>query len=719
MTRATFLDVAARAGLLGVFAGAAGCASVPPGCSAIDSVRIVGMQQIDSSNVTDKLATTASPKFLGLFRGVVYDYAVFDASALQRDLARVERYYRGQGFLEAHARTARVIPVSADHVRVEIVVDEGAPTRNRRVQVDGLDELPAPIAEGARQTVTAALPEGARFDEDVYANVQTALTRALTDRGYAYAKVEADAQADLVAHAIDYRFTVRAGPATVFSDVTIVGLNPQGSGARASGIEEAPLRRAMHIRPGTPYSTTRIESATQALLDLRVLRSAQVVPQLPEPPATVVPLTVQVEPTKLRSVRLGGGVELDEIKAEVHALAGWEDLNFFGGLRDFSAELKPGVVLYPTRISNLSAPNQLLPEERLRVQFRQHGFLEARTSLFVQPEVNLYPLLVEANPDPKANVVGYLEPKGAVGVDRRFGRHFFANLSHNVQSEIPFSYKGRLDPFLPNILLSFPQLITTFDFRDHPVQPHSGVYLSNSLQAAGVGGNAQDVRVQPDLRVYLPIAKGVTLAARSSVGFLFAFNYGDYVHNHLADPQPANTLAANSDIEIAYFRGFFSGGPGSNRGFPVRGIAPHGFVPFLNPATATTQTSLNCGPANPSRDPSCSIPIGGFTLWEASVELRLDVSGPFGVTAFCDSGDVSAREADVRLSHVHLSCGAGMRYGTPVGPIRLDVGYRIQPLQVLGYATETAAVAADPTEGTQPNIFYVPLAVAFGIGEAF
>ncbi len=707
------------------------CASsIPPGRSAIDSVRMVNMKTLDASDLTSRLSTAETDKFLGLVH-LFSDYEIFDPSALQRDLARVERYYRAHGFFEAHARTARVFHDAPDHVRVEIVVDEGVPTLNRTVTLENLANLPADVRDGITREADRVLRKGNRFDEDGYKAAKAALARALTDAGYAYATVEVTAQVDLLEHAVDYTVSATPGIKAVYGPITIVGLDPDGAGPKQPEIDEPPLRRALHLEEGQTYSTAALDTATQALLDLEVLSAVQIVPTLSQPPSSVVPLTVKVEPSKLRVLRLGGGLEWDEIKTDVHAVIGWEDHDFLGNLRDVSIDLKPGVVLYPTRVDNLVSPTNPLPEERLRVQLRQPGFLEDRTTLFVRPELNVYPLLVEPNPDPTQPVVGYVEPRGAVGVDRRFGKHFVASLSQNVQGEYPFAYIASLpiqEP-LPTILLLYPQLTTTLDLRDNAVHPHSGGYLSNDLQLAGLGGSATDVRIQPEVRGYVPLTHRITLAARGSVGFLFARDYGDYVQHHLSEPvQPSPVSGAardaygdvDRDIEIVYFRGFFSGGPSSNRGFPLRGIAPHGVVPFLNPASAASQVALACVPGQAGYNAAqCSEPIGGFSLWEASTEVRFELSGPLGAAIFCDAGDVSAQPVDIRLTHLHLSCGAGGRYDTPVGPIRLDIGYRIPFLQVLGFPNEAAVAAHDPTEGTQPQIFGVPLAISFGIGEAF
>lgn len=716
-------------------AGSTACSRIPQGRSAVDSVRVLNARDVKAGDTEQKLATDASTKFLFLFQGIAYDYSVYDEAVLQRDMARVERFYRSKGFLDAHARVARVLQVSSSHVQIEIVVDEGPPTLNRDLRIVGLAGLPKEVADAVTNAAKDVLVKGDRFDEQKFKDAETAVKSALTDRGFAYATVDAQTELDIGLHTADYGIQVVPGPSAVYGPIAFTGLDPDGAGPRKQEVPEEPLRRAMDIREGARYSTAELAAATQALLDLGVLSAAQIVPTLSDPPAPDhrIPLTVKVEPTRLRQITLGGGVEIDEIKTDLHLVAGWEDHNFLGGLRDFNVRFKPGAVLYPVRIDNLKGPINPLPEEWLKTELRQPGFIEARTMGFIRPEFNIFPLLVEVDPPADARVIGYREVKVPIGVDRKFWKKLYVSLDYTFQVENPFAYVQGLDPALETVVLSYPELVAHLDLRDNPVRPHSGIYLGATVQTAGgiFGGTASDVRVQPEVRTYLPVARGLTFATRASVGFLFSSNYGKDWNSELqgsaaaaAGPElsPARKELTH-DMQIMYFRGFFSGGPITNRGFPLLGVSPHGVIPFLNPATASQQVQFSCDPTQQGftqmMASNCFLPAGGFTLWELQNEMRADISGPLSASAFCDMSDVSPYESDIRLSHLHLSCGLGAAYDTPAGPIRVNIGYRVQPLQVLGYKNETAAALADPVNGTQPNILGIPIAIAIGIGQAY
>ncbi|MGC4064636.1 MAG: BamA/TamA family outer membrane protein [Polyangiaceae bacterium] len=240
------------------------------------------------------------------------------------------------------------------------------------------------------------------------------------------------------------------------------------------------------------------------------------------------------------------------------------------------------------------------------------------------------------------------------------------------------------------------------------VSPHKGAYVSMNTQIAGVGGDAKDVKLQPEARVYVPLTKRLTLATRATIGLLFPSNYGDTVQRNALSGMPSDAERAEwiRDIQLMFLRGFFSGGAGSNRGYALREIGPHGDVPFYNPSQTPLALAETCRSDNPDRPSSvCDLPLGGFTLWEASIELRFPVTGPLSGALFSDTSDVAAQRAKFRFDCLHLSVGLGLRYETPVGPIRLDVGYRIPGLQS----------PSSPDEGRPATLVGLPMAVSFGI----
>ncbi len=232
-----------------------------------------------------------------------------------------------------------------------------------------------------------------------------------------------------------------------------------------------------------------------------------------------------------------------------------------------------------------------------------------------------------------------------------------------------------------------------------------------------LGGNVSDVKLQPELRTYLRkvFGKRTMLATRIGFGFLFPSDYGETL-----DPKNAGAVANDptnpaviSDQQKLLLRAFYSGGPTSNRGYPLRGVGPHGPIGFLFP---DPNSSANCS----TTPEACVRPLGGLTLWEFSLEARFPISGPFEGSMFVDASDLR-RTHVIRLDRPHLSPGIGLRYRTPVGPLRLDLAYRVPYAQEIGsrYIDTEAGSPSGHADENFLNSYWLPLSLYFAIGEAF
>jgi outer membrane protein insertion porin family/translocation and assembly module TamA len=402
----------------------------------------------------------------------------------------------------------------------------------------------------------------------------------------------------------------------------------------------------------------------------------------------------------------------------------------------------PGIDLYPTRLDGQKplAPSKVLLENSLQLKFRQPSFIESRTTGTVDARYDVKPLLLPLNgADPLTErVIGFQTVAATVGIEREFplrlsrkvrGRFTLAP-SYNWQANIPFIYQrppqfGATDQVnglpagLVDVRVAFPALVTTLDFRDDPISTHQGIYLTNSLQVADkvFGGSVSDVRVQPEIRGYVPITKKtVTLATRLTMGFLIPRDYGDTLNLASAQGRASTFDPTSADVvkdqEKLLLRAFYSGGSNSNRGYPLRGIGPHGPVGFLIPPR------VDCSVINTGNQSICLRPLGGFTLWEASMELRFPFAGPVSLVTFADASDVTREVGHVRFDVPHLSVGPGIRYLTPVGPLRLDIGYRVPGAQYVGHG----ALPPEEGAGDVGNLFgisWLPMAINIAIGESF
>jgi outer membrane protein assembly factor BamA len=687
------LRLCARVGALLLAAGCYPRPDVGVGGPIVDALDIVGGDSVDVDGLEEGLAIQETERFL-FMQGVIADYEVLDEALLERDLERVERFFQARGFHEAKVTGARVIRSGPDSVRVVIVVNEGLPVHigaaggPLAVQLSGLETLDDSRVIAA---IIAASPEpGDVLDETEYEQSKRQMRHILGDAGYAFARVSGRSDVDLSRHEARLRFEIDAGPRARFGEVKISGL---------ASVPENVVRQSLLITAGDEYSSSALEDARRALVNLGVFAAVNVNADTSRPESRRVPVEFSVQETAPRTIRLGGGARLDALQLSSSLTASWEHRNFLGGLRQLALEARPGVVLFPTRMSDfpsLAAPDRVMVQGSFEARFAQPSFIEGRTKGLLSASVQVRPLLYT---DTLANepILGFLEIATRAGLERPFFSHtLFLTPALNWQAALPVDYRdltlGTLSPAVEsteveNLYIFYPELVARLDLRDDPLDPKRGFLLSNSFQVAVpvVGGSVSDVRVRPEMRFYVTKSR-LTLAVRGTTGLLFPRGYD-------AD-----------DKQTILFRGFFSGGPFSNRGYAFQGVGPHGTLPL------TSDGGVRCNTNAVVVDPGCLRPLGGLTLWEASVELRFPLRflDPLGMVVFLDSSDVRPGRADYGIGTPHLAPGIGLRYPTPVGPVRLDVGLRV--LEALG---------SEEPQGSPPELFGAPLTLHLAVGQAF
>src|SRR5690348_13041520 len=196
------------AGLALALAGALGCKSVPEGRVGVSSIRFEGNRHFGESELTEHIATQETPKFLGLFRASWRRYEDFEPEVLDKDLQRIEHYYKRRGYYDTRVRAGRVIP-RGKFVDVEILVDESPPVRVRSIAVLGLDARPPNVRQRAMDGVVLQPREV--FDQDKFDASAKSISNALSNLGYAYAEVTPRAVVDLGPRTADLAFQVDPG----------------------------------------------------------------------------------------------------------------------------------------------------------------------------------------------------------------------------------------------------------------------------------------------------------------------------------------------------------------------------------------------------------------------------------------------------------------------------------------------------------------------------
>jgi len=568
-------------------------------------------------------------------RNFFRERGLFSREMLARDAGALKALYESRGFLETRVdgRIDEPNGPATGSLSVTFVIDEGPRTVVNQLALEGVD---ATLQKEMWQSLLckpgqAYSPSRAQVDREFILNY-------LADRGYSGAAANWKASPAADPHQVDLRFQIEVGSQEKIQRVVVLGNEHTREGI---------IRRELDIRPGEPLRQSSVLESQRRLYDLGTFSQVQIAAQDPQAPETAKTVLVHVEEARRWTVGYGVGID-------VGRLAGNEPQGELKVSPRLSLELtrlnvggRTQTVTVRGRVSTLDkggAISYLIP------RFPTRRDLNLRLSGLAERSQNVLTFAAERE---EASVAVEKRYSGAAYVQARyaFRRVRVDESSLRIRpEEIPLVSRPARVAMLG---LSYAN-----DHRDEPTDATDGSY---SLADAGMswkrlGSQSNFVRVSGQNATYyrltphLTFARNTRFALESTVG------------------------AVSATGEIPLPERFFMGGSESHRGFSVNQAGP--------------------------RDPITGFPIGGNALFLNSLELRTRFAGGrFGVVLFHDAGNVfstirrmkllkfaqsvpadfytTPRETDLDYtSHV---AGLGIRYRTPVGPVRLDVGYNFNP----------------------------------------
>jgi translocation and assembly module TamA len=521
--------------------------------------------------------------------------------------------------------------------RVQISFTLGPLYHVRTLSIDGT--LPPsvqgvlPLESGAPAVAATVLGAGAR------------LLTALQEQGYAFAKVDPPvAYEDRVEPVLDVTFHVETGPQVNIGEIRFEGLHQ---------VHEALLRRRLLLHTGEQYRSSAVERARSDLLSLGVFSAITVQVGSALDSTGGVPITFQMRERLWHAVGLNAAYSTD--------LGGsggvsWSDRNIFGNAEQLTLAATllnvggsaSGGLGYDT------SAKYTLPDFGRRDQTLQFS-VEAR----------------------KQDLLAYDQTSITSGVTLTRKLNSRWTLSAGVSAA-----EERIIQDQPFICLLTTMSCTEGEIDQNPVTRDYTLValpLSMSFDSTDLKSPLDDP--SHGMHDSLSVTPTRSLGQTSATFLISTIKLAAYFDlDHLLPTNPGRSvLAARVLIGLAQGAGeyslppdqrFYGGGSGTIRGYPYQAVGPQ--IPLTDN------------------------PLGGTAIAAGSLEFRQRFGQNFGAAFFVDAGQVS-NNPDLLPTDLYSGVGAGLRYYTPIGPIRLDVAV---PLR-------------------HDSIDYSPFQVYIGLAQAF
>ncbi|HSL20787.1 MAG TPA: BamA/TamA family outer membrane protein [Vicinamibacterales bacterium] len=638
----------------------------------VTDLTIEGVKSVPKGELTRALATSAS-SWIPWGTERYFNRAQFEA-----DLKRIEAFYGDRGFPDAKVSSFDLnLDERQEKIAITIVVSEGEPIVVEEVRFAGFDPLPQ--EHFSRLKRAAPLRAGQPRDRAALQMMRERALDELRDHGYPFASVRVRETPGSAPRRVVVTYDATPGQLAYFGPIDVAG---------NSSVSDGTVLRHLTYKPGQVFRLGQVQESQRRLYSLELfefvnvdrvtdeasaasgpagtgapaappLAPASTAPGQTTPASqaggeTSVPTRVTLTEGKHRKLNWGVGYGSEE-KARTEA--NWRHVNFFGGARTAGVE---------ARWSSL--------DRGLRLNFQQPYFFSPRIALNMSAEA-----WNSAEPAYTLTTAG-----GRITFQRRFSMggpistsklvstlsfgllHQWEDYTISREALEDLSFRDtlialKLDPRFGTGRGSLSAIAIDYsrNTTGNLLDARRGYVASAHFEEAGrwLPGDFNYREVALEGRHYWTLFDRLVWANRARIGSI--------------------TAAGDAGSMVPFFKRYFLGGSSSLRGWGRFQVSPLS---------------------------GSGLPIGGHSMLEASSEFRIPVWGNLSLVLFGDAGNVWSDRWRLNLGDLRFDVGPGLRYNTPIGPVRFDFGYQINPIEGL-------LVRGEP----EPRRFRMH----FSIGQAF
>ena len=607
----------------------------------------------------------------------------YSQSYLSRDAQNLEALYKANGFQQVKVKGEVQDDYKGEKGRMRVLVniDEGPQTLVSKLAFLGNQSIP----EGELRDLINIKEEQPFSDANVAGDRDAVLTEYL-NRGFPDARFEASYQpASTDPPRMNVTYKITEGK-RIFVDRVLV-----------SGLEHTKdfvVQRELLVRQGAPLSQRDMLETQRRLYDLGIFNTVNIAVQNPDGDLTEKNVLLNLEEAKRYTFKYGLGFEFSTGTGQG------------ANLPQGRVGISPRVSFDVTRL-NFRGRNQTLSLKTRLGRLQQRALVSFDAPRWWGRENLRFSLTGFYDSTHDINTFTAERLEGSPQVEQVWSRATTLVYRFTYRRVKVDPNSLRIDPNLIPLLsrpvrVGIPSVTWIHDKRDNPVDAQYGSFTTfdTGVSDSIFGSEANFSRFLLQNSTYRRVlGKKYVLARLTRVGIEDPFSGANEKLNFIPLPER-----------------FFAGGGNSLRGFGFNQAGP--------------------------RDPQTGFPVGGEALFVNQIELRTPplpfpfVGENLSAVLFHDMGNVFTTAKDMwpglfRVSQrdrencrnltAPLSCdfnymshalGAGLRYRTPIGPVRVDVGYNLNPA--------VFPIRVIDTNGKPPHVETVHrLNFVFSIGQTF